>query len=221
VLPTTPKALAPIGDTPFLALQLENWIAQGVNSFTFLLHHQAEQILDFLDGIRSGMLKDCEVNSVIEPQPLDTGGAVAYAVTTLGLEGDFLVANADTWLGSGVRELAACAGPAIAVVRLADASRYGQVRFDDSHRVTAFVEKMPDGGAGWINAGLCRLHANLFRDWDGQRFSLERQTYPELVLKGELQAIELKADFIDIGIPADYQRFCRWIKENRASALCN
>lgn len=221
VLPTTPKALAPIGDTPFLALQLENWIAQGVNSFNFLLHHQADQVLDFLDGMKSRMLKGSEVNSVIEPQALDTGGAVAYAVRTFGLEGEFLVANADTWLGSGVRELAASTGPAIAVVRLADASRYGQVQFDDKHRVTAFAEKKAEGGAGWINAGLCRLHASMFSAWDGQKFSLERQTYPALVRKGELQAIELIADFIDIGIPADYQRFCRWIKENRASALCN
>ena len=48
VLANVPKALAPIGDTTFLHLQIEHWIAQGLRSFVFLLHHQAEQIITFL-----------------------------------------------------------------------------------------------------------------------------------------------------------------------------
>ena len=220
LFPDTPKALAPIGEGPFLALQLENWIAQGIRSFVFLLHHQADQITDFLDSIKSGPLKDCEVKSLIEPRPMDTGGAVAYAVRELGLAGDFLVTNADTWLGSGIRELAASHAPAMAVIRLDDSSRYGQVQFDDSHQVTAFTEKDALSASGWINAGLCRLRAEMFENWDGARFSLEKQTFPALVERGELQAVAISPDFIDIGIPADYQRFCRWIEEGRKSKLC-
>ncbi len=220
ILPDKPKALAPVGEVPFLALQLENWIAQGIRSFVFLLHHQANQITDFLDGIKSGPLKDCEVKSLIEPRPMDTGGAVAYAVRELSLNGDFLVANADTWLGSGIGELTASHAPSMAVIQLDDSSRYGQVQFDDSHRITAFTEKYTLSAPGWINAGLCRLHAELFKNWDGARFSLEKQTFPSLVGRGELQAVAINSDFIDIGIPADYQRFCRWIEEGRKSTLC-
>ena len=40
-----PKALAPIGGIPFLQLQLEHWLSQGVQEFNFLLHHQADQII--------------------------------------------------------------------------------------------------------------------------------------------------------------------------------
>lgn len=220
VLPGTPKALAPVGEAPFLALQLENWVAQGIRSFVFLLHHQANQITDFLDTVKSGLLKDCEVVSLVEPAPMDTGGAVAYAVRELGLDGDFLVTNADTWLGSGIRELTASHAPAMAVIRLDDSSRYGQVQFDDSHRVTAFTEKNALGAPGWINAGLCRLRADMFDNWDGSRFSLERQTFPELVQRGELRAVAIEPDFIDIGIPEDYQRFCRWIEAGRKGTLC-
>jgi NDP-sugar pyrophosphorylase family protein len=39
-----PKALAHIGDVPFLRLQLEQWHVQGLRKFIFLLHHQADQI---------------------------------------------------------------------------------------------------------------------------------------------------------------------------------
>ncbi|WP_162142353.1 sugar phosphate nucleotidyltransferase [Laribacter hongkongensis] len=220
MLPGIPKALAPVGEVPFLELQLENWVAQGVRSFVFLLHHQADQITGFLGTVKNGLLKDCEVMSLVEPAPMDTGGAVAYAVRELGLNGDFLVTNADTWLGSGIRELTASRAPAIAVIRLDDSSRYGQVQFDDSHRVAAFTEKNAMGAPGWINAGLCRLRAGIFDNWDGSKFSLERQTFPELVQRGELRAVAIEPDFIDIGIPEDYQRFCRWIEAGRKGTLC-
>jgi len=220
VLPGMPKALAPVGEIPFLSLQLENWISQGIRSFVFLLHHQANQITDFLDTLKSGLLKDCEVVSLVEPAPMDTGGAVAYAVRELGLDGDILVTNADTWLGSGIRELTASYAPAMAVVKLEDSSRYGQVQFDDSHRVTAFMEKDALGAPGWINAGLCRLRTDMFDNWDGARFSLEKKTFPALVQRGELRAVAIEPDFIDIGIPEDYQRFCRWIEAGRKSTLC-
>lgn len=220
VLPNMPKALAPVGEVPFLALQLESWVAQGIRSFVFLLHHQADQITGFLDRAKNGLLKDCEVISLVESAPMDTGGAVAYAVRKLGLDGDFLVTNADTWLGSGIRVLTASRAPAMAVIRLDDSSRYGQVQFDDIHQVTAFTEKNALGTPGWINAGLCRLRADIFDNWDGTRFSLERQTFPELVQRGELRAVVIESDFIDIGIPGDYQRFCRWIEASRKGTLC-
>lgn len=220
VLPGTPKALAPVGDVPFLALQLENWVAQGIRSFVFLLHHHADQITSFLDKGKSGLLKDCEVVRLVEPAPMDTGGAVAYAIRELGLDGDFLVTNADTWLGAGIRELTASRAPAMAVIRLEDSSRYGQVQFDDSYRVTAFMEKNALGTPGWINAGLCRLRADMFDHWDGVKFSLERQTFPDLVKRGELRAVAIEPDFVDIGIPEDYLRFCRWIAGGRKGALC-
>jgi NDP-sugar pyrophosphorylase family protein len=217
----TPKVLAPVGQVAFLAFQLENWLAQGVRSFVFLLHHQANQITDFLETIKGGLLKGCEVVSLIEPTPMDTGGAVAYAVRELGLNGDFLLTNADTWLGSGIRELASSYSPTMAVIWLDNSSRYGQVKIDGTHHVAAFTEKSAIDASGWINAGLCRLHAEMFKKWDGTRFSLERKTFPELVRHGELHAIEVKADFIDIGIPEDYERFCSWVVGGRKNKLCN
>jgi D-glycero-alpha-D-manno-heptose 1-phosphate guanylyltransferase len=213
--------LAPIGAVPFLELQLECWIAQGIRSFVFLLHHQADQILSFLESTKGGLLKDCEVTSLIEPKPMGTGGAVAYAVRELGLDGDFLVTNADTWLCSGIRELIAFRAPAMAVIQLYDSSRYGQVEFDHSHQITAFAEKNAMEASGWVNAGLCLLCADTFKNWDGVEFSLERQTFPKLAENGKLRAVVIGPDFIDIGIPTDYERFCRWIAEGRKVKLCN
>ena len=150
-VPNVPKALAPIGEIPFLQFQLSNWIDQGLSEFTFLLHHQANQILDFLQKNQTGFLKDCHINWIIEPIPKDTGGAIANAVNEMDINGDFLLTNADTWLGGGVKELLKAPSPTMAVLKMADVSRYGQVYFDGEAHVTSFTEKKNRIEPGWIN----------------------------------------------------------------------
>jgi len=218
-VPDVPKALAPIGEIPFLEFQLENWLKQGLRQFTFLLHCQADQIINFLQAQMKGRLKGCQVDWLIEPKPLDTGGAIAHAVKELGLNDHFLTINADTWLGGGLCDLMQAASPAMAVVNLADVSRYGQVHFDQINCVTEFAEKTNQTSAGWINAGLSYLSADLFNDWDGKPFSLERHLFTKLVNKHNLTAVPLQVEFIDIGIPADYHRFCRWVEVGRQFPL--
>ena len=219
VVADVPKALAPVGRVPFLYIQIEHWIAQGLRSFVFLLHHQANLIISFLEAEKNGLLTGCQVTWLVEPTPMDTGGAVAYTVKQLNLSGDFLLTNADTWLGAGVQDMSRSAAPSMAVLSLRDASRYGQVQFNDQFYVTAFSEKSSSQRPGWINAGLCHLNADLFKNWDGQPFSLERISFPELAGRGALKAVPLQTDFIDIGIPDDYFRFCRWIDSGREGKL--
>lgn len=216
-----PKALAPIGDLPFLQLQIENWTSQGLREFIFLLHHQADQIIEFLKLQKNTLLKGCQIDWLVEPIPLSTGGALANAVKALDLKDDFLMTNADTWLGGGISEIIESTSPTMAVVHLADVSRYGQVHFDQEQRVTAFVEKDGQCTSGWINAGLCLLNPELLKNWDGQPFSLERESFAKLVQKRILTALPIKTDFIDIGVPADYYRFCHWVAAGRRDPLCN
>jgi D-glycero-alpha-D-manno-heptose 1-phosphate guanylyltransferase len=215
VVSNVPKALAPVGNVSFLYLQLEHWIAQGVGSFVFLLHHQADLIIGFLQEEQSGLLKDCDIQWLVEPTPMDTGGAVAYAVEQLKLSGDFLVTNADTWLGSGIRELCQAGSPSMVVVKVADAGRYGNVQFDDVNFITAFKEKTSISGMVWINAGLYHLNAELFQAWKKEPFSLEQSSFTQLAAQGKLKAVPLQTNFIDIGIPEDYFRFCRWIESGK------
>ena len=218
---SVPKALAPVGNVPFLHLQIEHWIKHGINSFVFLLHHKADLIIGFLqEEQESGILRDYEVRCLVEPTPMDTGGAVAYAVEQLGLTGEFLVANSDTWLGTGIECIAQARAPAVAVVELSDSSRYGWVQFDERYRVTAFQEKgSKRQGSGWINAGMCQLNAASFKEWDHLPFSLERVTFPAMVARRELKAVPLQTEFIDIGVPDDYYRFSSWIASDRKGTL--
>lgn len=211
-----PKPLAPVSGKPYLHYLIESWIEQGVSRMTFLLHHQAEKIEAFLEMQESGgHLRGCEYRTVTEPRPMGTGGAVAYAVRQSGMTGPFLVANADTWLGTGIDAVGKAGAPAMAIVHVDNAERYGSVRTAQG-KVTGFEEKQASAGPGWINAGLYQLHAGMFDDWDHQPFSLEAKLFPKLAGAALLTAVPLEADFIDIGIPQDYFRFCEWMENRKA-----
>jgi D-glycero-alpha-D-manno-heptose 1-phosphate guanylyltransferase len=214
-----PKSLAPIGDQPFLQLQVENWIKQGATEFAFLLHHQADKVIAFVELQKSSLFKTCRIETLVETQPMGTGGAIANAIEKLGLKEGFMVANADTWLGTGICEVSRAVSPAMAVVTVADASRYGRVEIDEHSHVQLFAEKNSNYDSGLINAGLYRLSPDLFSKWDGKPFSLERDLLPDLVQSHNLTAVRLATDFIDIGIPRDYYRFCNWIRSGRGMSL--
>ena len=221
VVSDVPKALAPVCNVPFLRIQIQNWQSQGFYAFTFLLYYKANIIIEFLEKEKeTGLLKNCEVDYLVEPSPLGTGGAIAFAVEQLGLSGDFLVTNSDTWLSTSLEVVARATSPAMAVVEFSDAARYGHVQFDDKNRVTSFQEKHIIGrGTCWINAGLFKLNAEAFKGWDHSPYSLEQVTFPAMVDLMELNAVSLHTDFIDIGVPNDYFLFCRWIESGRKGAL--
>jgi D-glycero-alpha-D-manno-heptose 1-phosphate guanylyltransferase len=214
-----PKPLAPIAGQPYLGYLIDSWVAQGVGALTFLLHYQAGLIQAYVVELeQAGRLKGCKVRFLVEPEPMGTGGAVAYAVHELQLHGDFLVSNADTWLGSGVVQLAGAQSPAIAVIPVANTQRYGRVRLA-ANKISLFEEKQDSYGEGLINAGLYHLEGGLFAHWNGQPFSLEHEIFPALVKAGSLNSVTLDTDFIDIGVPEDYYRFCQWITSNKVGAL--
>ncbi len=217
VVPEVPKPLAPVNGQPFLHYQIKNWVDQGVTQLAFLLHHKAGSIEAFLK-VHQKQLENCKLLALKESQPLGTGGAIAFAVQQLGLTGSFLVTNADTWLSLGIQDVFDVETPAIATVRVKNVERYGSVEVE-KNKVVAFKEKRESSGAGLINAGLYHLHADLFQGWNGQPFSLERELFPKLASLGQLKSVPLETDFIDMGVPEDYFRLCRWIESEKKGVL--
>jgi len=215
-----PKPLAPVYKQPYLYYLIDKWVSEGVSKFTFLLHHQSELIEKYIELQQAkGKLNNCEIRISKEPEALGTGGAVAYAVKKFQLSGTFLVANADTWLTSGIERMFDVSTPSMAIVSVENSERYGHVEVDMNNKIVAFKEKEVSSGTGWINAGLYRLNANDFYNWNEQAFSLERELFPKLVDMNELSAIPLDTDFIDIGVPEDYFRFCNWIESGKKGHL--
>lgn len=204
----TPKALASVNGIPFLELQILNWTQQGVSSFTFLIHHGAEYIIDFLKSVQDSGKVVFNFNYVIESQPLDTAGAVANALLELNYKGDFLLTNADTWINTGLQKMLTSHPPSMAVVYHPDAARFGSVSFDETRKVNNFFEKTGIHKPAWVNAGLWKFSSQQFKTWTGKPYSLERDLLPKLIKTKELTAVSLNAEFVDIGIPSDYRNFC-------------
>jgi len=148
----------------------------------------------------------------VEPEPLDTAGAVRFAARDSGIDNTFLVVNGDVLSDLDVGALwefhrRSGAEGTIALTPVDDPSRYGVVPIDDHGRVEAFVEKPPVGEAptNWINAGTYVLEsAVLDRIPSGRRVSIERVTFPEMVADGSLYATHSEAYWIDAGTPATY-----------------
>ena len=212
-----PKALAPVDGTPFLEIQIENWLSQGVNSFVFLLHHESSQVLSFLEDVQRRRWPTLSYKCLVEPTPLLTGGSIASALSHIEAE-EFLVTNADTWLSAGISSMERSVAPALAAVEVSDASRFGTIECDESGLVNAFVEKNPIATRGLINAGLYKLSSRQFPvDLEGTAFSLEKEMFPRWISARALKVTHIDADFIDIGVPHDYETFEKWYLKKKTT----
>jgi len=85
-----PKALAPIQDTLFLDLLLDDLISQGLNRIILATGYLGDQIENYVNN-RS------DANYIIsnEPKPLGTAGALKYAESKFTLD-HVLVLNGDS-----------------------------------------------------------------------------------------------------------------------------
>jgi len=215
-----PKPLAPVAGYPFIFHLIQHWVAQGINDFMFLLHYEAPQIESMLDDLaRRPEFFGIQFKVVVEKIPLGTGGAILNAVDYFRMSKGFLVANADTWLGAGVEQLAKETSCAIAAVSVPNSQRYGSLKFEEN-KISAFVEKSMSEEKGYVNSGLYHLLPEIFDEFEvGSNFSIESEVFPRLVENRQLSVVKLNESFIDIGIPEDYLKFCKWMELGKVHEL--
>jgi len=220
VVSEVPKPLAPVCGKPFLVHLIENLVSQGGKDFVLLLHYEAELImLVITEFLERNKLYGITIRSIVEDMPLGTGGSIMNAVDTLNINKSFLVINADTWLGDGLEQLSISSPNTIAAVKVKDCSRYGALMLKNS-KIEKFLEKNLSYSGGYINAGLYHLSPNIFKGFGhSANFSLENDVFPKVVKNGILSAIKINTHFIDIGLPEDYSRFCKWIKSGKKIEL--
>lgn len=204
-VPDVPKALAPIAGQPFLAYLLRYLEQAGVSHAIFALGYQAEAIQRWLKQNHWQM----QFSLSIEREPLGTGGAIAQAwphthsPTVAVLNGDtfFPVSLGDF----GSFHTAAGVPVSLALAEVAPADRYGTIEVEGG-RVRAFREKEPRP-QGWIYGGIALIQAAWWQahSWP-ERFSWEAYLTQQA---GRLPIGAYQAHgvpFIDIGVPADYER---------------
>jgi mannose-1-phosphate guanylyltransferase len=207
----TPKQMLPVVDRPMIERVVEALAGFGVTDAVLSLGYRPDA---FLEAYPDDSCAGVELHYAVEPEPLDTAGAVRFAARDGGIENTFLVFNGDVLSDLDVGALWAFhqqsgAEGTIALTPVDDPSRYGVVPIDADGRVEAFVEKPPPGEAptNWINAGAYVLEPSVLdRIPAGRRVSIERATFPDMVADGSLFALHSDAYWIDAGTPTTYLR---------------
>lgn len=203
VLPATPKILAPLGNRTFLEYLLE-WLArQGARRVVMCLGHRSSDVVSFLENRpRQGM----DVVTVIEPEPLGTGGAVAFAQPQFRSD-PVMVMNGDTAVEADLNaflagHVASGADASILCAKVESAGRYGRIEIDDNQRVSRFVEKDSSfTGTAWINAGVYLFNERILQAIGRlAKGSLERDIL-EKMPAGRIHAFRSSGRFLDIGTP--------------------
>ena len=215
VLKGLPKPMAPIRDRPFLEYQMDFWIDQGISRFILSVGYLNQTISShFGDSYRS-----VQINYVQENTPLGTGGGLLMAAKNLAEP--FLLLNGDTFFEVDLNNLCLFhnkhkAEWTMSLFRSKDLDRYMGVELVKTGEVLVLKSKasqtdiLVNGGVYLINpSAISRLNLN-----PGIKSSLENQLLPSfLSLGGRLFGIECYGKFIDIGVPEDYYRAQKILKD--------
>ena len=209
-----PKQMLPVVDRPIIEHVVAHLAGHGVTRVVLSLGFRPEAFADaYPDGTCAGL----PLHYAVEPEPLDTAGAVRFAALEAGMGADddtFLVLNGDVLTDLDIGAMvashrAAGAEATLALTEVDDPSRYGVVPTDAEGRVLGFVEK-PDAESApsrWINAGTYVLEPSILdRIPDGRPVSIEREVFPAMAAEGCLHAMRSDAYWIDTGTPEAYIR---------------
>jgi mannose-1-phosphate guanylyltransferase len=208
---TTPKQMLPVIDRPMLEHVIAGLSRHGVDEVTLSLGYKEDV---FHEAYPDSECAGVALKYAVEPEPLDTAGAVRFAAEAAGIDETFIVINGDVFTDLDVTEVwnrhhEVGAEGTIALTPVDDPSRYGVVPTDEDGRVLGFVEKPPrdEAPTNWINAGTYVLEPSVIRRIEtGRKVSIERETFPSLVEAGGLWAAQSDAYWVDAGTPQTYMQ---------------
>ncbi len=206
VLPDLPKCMAPIHGKPFLEAMLQYLWGEGIEHIILSLGYRHQVIDEYIRKHHAGS----EISFVIEDEPLGTGGAISLALEAVN-ESSVFILNGDTFFNASLQSLELFhhqhrSDCSLVVRHMDNAARYGTVDMDETHRVKAFQEKR-EGARGRINGGVYLLNRDQYPSRQlPKKYSFEHDFLSARVQDFRIFAQEQDAYFIDIGIPADYER---------------
>ena len=208
---TTPKQMLPVAEVTMIERVLGHLAAHGIDDVVLSMGYRPDAFLAaFPDDTAAGV----SLTYAVEPEPLDTAGAVAFAARKGGIDERFLVVNGDVLTDLDLSALvgfhSARGGEGtIALTPVDDPSAFGVVPTDERGRVEAFIEKPSRESAptNLINAGFYVLEPEAIeRIAVDRRVNIERETFPAMVADGVLYATASDAYWTDTGTPQLYLR---------------
>lgn len=205
-VPDLPKCMAPVLARPFIGYLMDYLIQQGIERFVLALGYKHEVVTQYL----ATQFGEADIHFSIETEPLGTGGAIALACKLAGGEQSFIL-NGDTFFAVDLKNMATFhleqgAACTLALKPMINFDRYGTVKLNAANQVTGFDEKRFTEN-GLINGGVYALNISTFVQGSfPQQFSFEHDFLKPSVELGNISGIVEDKYFIDIGIPADFER---------------
>lgn len=207
-----PKPVIPVGNQPFLAVQLQMLKKIGVTDIVLSLNYQPSAIRKILGDCFDS---DLQINYLIEPRPLGTAGAYKFAESflnsaTLVLNGDILT---DIDLRAVVEQHKKYHSVAtIVLTKVENPAGYGLVEVGEDNRVANFYEKPSLDEIGrlninTVNAGIYVLEPEVLKCVpENEKCSFEYDLFPRLLRQNENFRAFMAADnyWLDIGAPQNY-----------------
>ncbi len=206
---SVPKPLLPVGHVPIIERLIANLVRGGVTDVTLAIGFKPEP---FLAAFPDGRCAGANLTYAVEPEPLDTAGAIRFAAIHTGIDSTFVVANGDVLTDLDIAALVAFhrsrkAEVTMHLTPVQDPSAFGVVDRDENGLVSRFIEKPPPGAApsNLINAGTYVFERSVIdRIPDGRKVSVEREIFPAVVADRGLWALPTQDYWIDAGQPDLY-----------------
>ncbi|WP_294961221.1 sugar phosphate nucleotidyltransferase [Sulfurimonas sp.] len=210
VVNDVPKPMAPILNIPFLEYQIKEIRKYFPSSRIYLLTHYLSEIIE--DYFRS----DKSIIVLKEKKPLGTGGSIKNAINQLQLieSESILVFNGDTYIAPDLNSMVKNSKNKISILGSLqnNCDRYGTLIIENNF-ITNFNEKKVGINNSYINAG-CYYFNNLefFTKIKEEIFAIEDK-FKEYLLNKKIDLFRYHDIFIDIGIPEDYDKMIKYIKD--------
>jgi mannose-1-phosphate guanylyltransferase len=203
---TVPKSMLTVGNEPIITRLVRRLERSHVTTVTLALGFLPDP---FRNAFPDGRCGDVELRYAVEPEPLDTAGAIRFAADAAGVDDTFLALNGDIICDLDVDTLIAAhrrfGGEAtIHLTPVADPSAFGVVETDADGRVLRFLEKPAPGttDSNLINAGTYVMEPTVLDAIPpGRPVNVERVTFPELSDRRTLFAMATDDYWIDVGRP--------------------
>ncbi len=202
--------MLPVLHRPMIEHVVGQLAGHGVDDVVLSLGYRPD---GFRHAYPDGRCAGVRLHYAVEPEPLDTAGAIRFAARDAGIDERFLVLNGDVLTDLDVTRFVAFHDRCGRRGRRSPCTRWpipratAWCRPTPHGRVTAFVEKPPPGEAptDLINAGTYVLEPSVLDRIDGtRRVSVEREVFPAMVADGTLFALDDESYWIDTGTPQEY-----------------
>ncbi len=208
VVKDVPKCMADVAGHPFLWYLLRYLSRYKVVRVVLALGHLRDVVIDWID--RCAEKYPFSIDYSIEKVPLGTGGAIKNAMEKTTMN-DVAVINGDTFYNVDLDALYKMhrllpSSVTLALKPMRDFDRYGNVKMDTSNNQIWSFEEKKHCEYGLINGGIYVIKKldDIFGGLNGA-FSFETDVLQPLSLKGRVYGMKYNGNFIDIGMPEDYE----------------